>query len=198
MTRMTARRGTAGERSSRRCTAAAVVLAAAAVAAMPAIGADGLAHAQEAAGPAQPQAVQDPPSAEADAAPADPDALPVDTTITIRSTGSSLEFLPAEVAAPAGARVRLRFVNDGTLPHNVVLMKDEADIDMLGQAAFEAADTEYVPLEYEDRMYAYSDLAAPGETVEMTFEVPPPGEYFYVCLYSGHYNMMYGILRSIE
>lgn len=125
-------------------------------------------------------------------------AAPVDTTITIRAAGSSLEFSPARVAVKQGARVRLRFVNDGTLPHNVVLVEDEGDIDALGAAAFEAGKTGYVPLEHQDRMIAYSELAVPGKTVEVTFTAPPAGEYFFVCLYPGHYSMMVGTLRSLR
>jgi plastocyanin len=121
-----------------------------------------------------------------------------DTTITIHTTGSNLEFSPARIAAREGTRVRIRYVNEGTLPHNVVLVKDEADIDMLGLAAFQAGGTDYIPVQHEERMIAYTKLAVPGETVEMTFTVPPAGEYFFVCLYAGHYNMMVGTLRSLK
>lgn len=122
----------------------------------------------------------------------------VDTTITIRTTGSNLEFSPSRISAKAGTRVRIRYVNDGTLPHNIVLVKDEGDIDMLGMAAFQASKTDYVPLQHEERMIAHTELAVPGATVEMTFVVPPAGEYFFVCLYPGHYNMMVGTLRSLN
>jgi azurin len=121
-----------------------------------------------------------------------------DTTISIHSTGSNLEFLPSRISAKQGTRVTIRYANEGTLPHNIVLVKDEADINMLGKAAFEAKETGYVPLEHADRLIAYSDLVVPGETVEVTFEVPPAGEYFFVCLYPGHYNMMVGTLRSLS
>jgi azurin len=121
-----------------------------------------------------------------------------DTTITIRTTGSNLEFSPARVAAKEGTRVRIRYVNDGTLPHNIVLVTDESDIDMLGLAAFQASRTDYIPLEHEARMIAHTKLAVPGETVEMTFTVPPAGDYFLVCLYAGHYNMMVATFRSLK
>jgi azurin len=121
-----------------------------------------------------------------------------DTTITIRSSGTNLEFLPSRISAKQGTRVTVRYVNEGTLPHNLVVVKNEDDIDTLGRAAFEAGDTDYVPLEHESLMIAHTALAAPGETVEVTFVVPPAGEYFFVCLYSGHYNMMVGTLRSLN
>jgi azurin len=121
-----------------------------------------------------------------------------DTTITIRSSGTNLEFLPSRISAKQGTRVTVRYVNEGTLPHNLVVVKNEDDIDTLGRAAFEAGDTDYVPLQHESLMIAHTALAAPGETVEVTFVVPPAGEYFFVCLYSGHYNMMVGTLRSLN
>lgn len=121
-----------------------------------------------------------------------------DTTITIRTTGSALEFSPSRIAVRQGTRVRLVYVNEGTLPHNLVLVRDADDIDMLGMAALDASGTGYVPLQHRDRMIAHSGLAAPGTTVQVVFEAPPPGEYSFVCLYAGHYNMMVGSLRSLR
>lgn len=125
-------------------------------------------------------------------------AVTADTTITIRTTGSALEFVPSRIAVRQRTRVRLVYVNEGTLPHNLVLLWDWDDIDALGRAALDAAATGYVPLQRRDRLIGYSGLAAPGETVHVEFEVPAPGEYPYVCLYAGHYNMMIGTLRSLR
>jgi plastocyanin len=121
-----------------------------------------------------------------------------DTTITVRTVGSNLEFVPAEIAVKAGKRLRIRYVNEGTFPHNVVVVKTESDIDALGLAAFDAGSTGYVPLNMTERMVAHSTLAEPGKTVEFTFVVPAAGQYPFVCLYSGHYNMMMGTLRSLQ
>ena len=125
------------------------------------------------------------------------EASTADTTITLRTVGSNLEFVPSEIAVKAGTRLRIRYVNEGTFPHNVVIVKTEADIDALGLAAFDAADNGYVPTTKTDRMVAHSKLAAPGETVEFEFVVPEPGQYPLACLYPGHYNMMVGMLRSL-
>lgn len=121
-----------------------------------------------------------------------------DTTITLRAAGSTLEFQPPRISAKHGTRVRLRFVNSGTLPHNVVLPRDEGDIDALALAAYGAAESGYVPVDQKDRLLAYSALASPGDTVELTFVVPPPGEYTYICLFPGHANSMFGTLRSLR
>lgn len=120
-----------------------------------------------------------------------------DTTITIRTTGSDLEFVPSTIALRQGTRARIRYINNGAFPHNIAIVRAEADIDVLGVAAFKAASTGYVPMDEKERMFAWSELAEPGSTIEFTFVVPPPGEYPFVCLYSGHYNMMVGTLRSL-
>lgn len=121
-----------------------------------------------------------------------------DTTITIRASGSTLEFTPTRVSAKAGTRLRIRFVNDGTLPHNLVVPKDEDDIDALALAAYQAGETSYVPLSMKEKLVGWTTLASPGESVEMTFVVPAAGEYTYVCLFPGHSNSMLGTLRALK
>lgn len=120
-----------------------------------------------------------------------------DTTIVLRSSSSSMEFDPPAIAVKHGRSVVLRFVNSGTLPHNVVLVRNEDDLDDLAAAASKVGGN-YVPLAQKAKMIAYTTLASPGQTVEMSFVVPPPGEYIYVCLMSGHANTMIGKLRSLR
>lgn len=120
-----------------------------------------------------------------------------DTTITIRANSSTLEFDPPAIAVKQGTRVRIRFINAGSLPHNIVFVKDEDDIDALAAAASKAGG-DYVPIAEQGKMLAYSALASPGQTVELSFVVPPPGQYSYVCLMSGHANSMLGALRSLR
>jgi plastocyanin len=122
---------------------------------------------------------------------------PADTVVEIRAEGSALEFKPDRISLPAGTRVTLRFVNHGTLPHNLVLLSDEGALDTMAKDAYEAASTGFVPEGYEDDMAVYTPLLSPDETVEVTFEVPEPGLYTYVCLFPGHANMMLGTLRSL-
>ena len=119
-----------------------------------------------------------------------------DTTITVRA-GSALEFDPATISLKQGTRVRLLLVNTGTLPHNLVVVRDSSDLDKLAAAASHEGGN-YVPLSLKDRMIGYTALASPGQTVEMVFVVPPPGEYTYVCLMSGHAGVMLGTLRSLR
>lgn len=121
-----------------------------------------------------------------------------DTTITIRASSSTLEFNPTRVSAKAGTRVRIRFVNDGTLPHNLVVPKKDDDIDALALAAYQAGETGYVPMSMKDKLVSWTALASPGESVEATFVVPAAGEYTYVCLFPGHANSMLGTLRALK
>lgn len=121
-----------------------------------------------------------------------------DTTITIRASSSTLEFNPTHVSAKAGTRIRIRFVNDGTLPHNFVVPKRDDDIDALALAAYQAGETGYVPMDMKDKLVSWTALASPGESVEATFVVPAAGEYTYVCLFPGHSNSMLGTLRALK
>ena len=120
-----------------------------------------------------------------------------DTTIIVRANTSTLEFDPPRISAKQGTRVRIRFANVGTLPHNFVIVKDENDIDDLSAKASKVGG-DYVPLAQKDKMIAFTKLASPGQTVEVTFVMPLPGEYTYVCLLSGHSNSMLGTLRSLR
>ena len=120
-----------------------------------------------------------------------------DTTIVIRASSGALEFVPAEIAVKQGTRVRIQFINAGILPHNIVFVRDDDDIDAMAAAAMREGG-DYVPLAMKEKMLGYTRLASPAQTVEVIFVVPPPGQYTYVCLMSGHAGMMLGTLRSLR
>jgi plastocyanin len=129
-------------------------------------------------------------------APASPRAAADTTTITIRSTSAALAFEPDQFTVKAGTTVRIRYINESVMAHNFVIVRTGDDIDVLGAAAYEAGATGFVPMQHKDRMVAYSPLASAGKTVEVTFVAPPPGEYPFVCLVDGHFNVMLGTMRS--
>ena len=118
------------------------------------------------------------------------------TIITIRTTGYNLAFDPDRITVREGDTVRIRYVNESTLGHNLVLVRNEDDIDLLGAAAYDAARTGFVPMEHKDRMIAWTAMASPGQTVEVEFVAPPAGSYPFVCLVDGHFNVMVGTLVS--
>ncbi|MGQ0702476.1 MAG: plastocyanin/azurin family copper-binding protein [Gemmatimonadales bacterium] len=120
-----------------------------------------------------------------------------DTTVTIRTTSSTLQFEPPAVSVQHGTRVRLRLLNEGTLPHNLVIVREEADIDSLAAAASRQGG-DYVPANLKSKLIAWTPLASPGQMVETMFDAPPPGTYPYVCLVSGHAMSMLGELRVLR
>ena len=121
-----------------------------------------------------------------------------DTTITIKALSSTLEFVPASIAVKAGTRLHLRFVNEGTYPHNFVLPRKDDDIDDLAAAAMNAGESGFVPVTMKDKLIAYTGLISPGQVGELDIIVPPPGKYTYVCLFPGHSANMLGTLRSLK
>lgn len=117
--------------------------------------------------------------------------------VALQAEGNTLHFAQIEFAVKAGQPVRLVFENKATaegLSHNVVILADKASIDRVGLAAAQAAENDYIP-EDNDVLF-YTPLAAPGETVEVTFTAPSePGEYPYLCTFPGHYVTMRGVMK---
>lgn len=126
---------------------------------------------------------------------ADPGDPPA-TTVTIEPEGNQLKFATTEFTVEAGQTVKLVFDNTATSPamqHNVLVLNttDDSVVNRVGQAALSASD--FVP--DDDAIVAATDVAKPGETVEVTFTVPSePGTYTYVCTFPGHYVSMQGTM----
>jgi uncharacterized protein len=129
------------------------------------------------------------------------EALSDGETVTIITDGDIMAYDITEIRAMAGNELTIRYVNRGespTMTHNVVVVESEDDIVPIGQAALQTHDRDYIPVEFEDRIIAYTPLAPPGETVEVTLTVPPPGKYPYICTFGGHFMAMQGVLISVE
>ena len=115
----------------------------------------------------------------------------------MQSKGTELSYEPASISARAGETLTIRYENVGEMTHNIVVVKSEQDVPIIGEAAFQAAFTNnWIPTgaDYATRMIAYTPLAGPKETVEVTFTVPPPGEYPFICTYASHWTVMRGRL----
>ncbi len=128
-------------------------------------------------------------------------SVPADSgrVVEIQTTGIDLSYSVAEIEAKAGETLTIRYINASeTLPHNIVFVEEEGDIRPVGIAALKAHANNYIPEDEMDRIIAYSELAHPRDTVELTFTVPSPGVYPYICTYSGHFTMMQGRLISTE
>ncbi len=125
--------------------------------------------------------------------------IPSDTTVVeIVTDGIELSYSLTEIKAKAGSVLTIKYINKSDMSHNIVLVREEADIRPVGVAALQAVANDWVPEDEMDRIIAYSELAYPGDTVEFSFQVPPPGTYPYICTYSAHWTQMQGRLISVE
>lgn len=128
----------------------------------------------------------------------------VDRTVTLHPEGNLLEYEETEFTVAPGETIRVVFENTATsesMLHNVVVLNTEPRKELLwrvGEAGVEAGEeNDYVP--EDEAILAYTPMADPGETVEVTFTAPDePGEYGYVCTFPGHYVSMYGTMQVRE
>lgn len=117
--------------------------------------------------------------------------------IQIASVANEMAFDKTALTVPAGAEVHLVLKNNATistLPHNWVLVKagTEASVALVGLKRGDKAG--YVDV-FDHDMLAFTPMAKPGETTEVTFTAPDEaGKYPYICTMPGHYMMMKGIL----
>jgi azurin len=113
-------------------------------------------------------------------------------TVEIDAT-DDMKYSVTSIPAKAGETLRIRLVSKGTLPkmamaHNVVVLKPGANPADFAQAAMTAQATDYIPPAMKDQVVASTTMAGPGETVEVTFKVPPVvGNLPYLCTFPGHF-----------
>ncbi len=120
------------------------------------------------------------------------------TTVEVSPLGNQMVYQKNEITAKAGTMLTIVVKNTAESPalwHNFVLLKPNADINAIGVAAIQAGpDKGYIPTSND--ILHYTKMAKPGETKKVTFTVPPPGDYPYVCLFPGHFVTMRGVLHS--
>ena len=121
------------------------------------------------------------------------------STITVGTLGDELAYDVVEIRSRAGSEITVEFVNhSGGMPHNIVFVNSDSDINPVGLAALSASKTDYVPTNELDRIFGYTSMAGPGETVSVTIRVPEePGTYPYICTYPGHFTVMQGKLLAL-
>lgn len=122
-----------------------------------------------------------------------------DRTVTIEPVGNQMQYEQTEFTVTAGATVELVFDNTATSPamnHNVVILDstDEEVFQRVGKGGMQAGSAnDYIP--EDEAIIAHTSMAAPGETVSVTFTAPSePGEYGYVCTFPGHWATMQGTM----
>lgn len=117
-----------------------------------------------------------------------------DEVRTIEITGNDrMQFDVTEITATPGEKIRIVYTTKSKIPkaamaHNVVILKQDADVQAFANASAMARDNQYIAPDMEDQIVAATDLAGGGETVEVTFTVPDKlGAYEYICTFPGHY-----------
>lgn len=114
--------------------------------------------------------------------------------LEVGAVASTMTFDKTSLTVPAGAEVHLvlKDAKPGTLMHNWVLVKPgtEAAVAAAGLPAGPAGN--YITPGPD--VLAFTPLAQPGATSEVTFQAPPVGSYPYICSFPGHYLMMKGTL----
>ena len=121
--------------------------------------------------------------------------------IVLRPAGDTIAFdeNSTSFTVQAGQTINLTLENVATLDvmlHNVVILSSNEDdvANRVGMAALVAGEANgFIP--DDQAILAYTPLAQPGETVQVTFEAPAePGTYRYICTYIGHHTLMQGTM----
>ncbi len=115
--------------------------------------------------------------------------------LEIASVGDTMYFDKKTLTVPTGAEVHLTLKNNGKLAvmqHNWVLVKKGAEAKVALAGMEKAPDAGFVVPSSD--VLAYTPLAPPQKTVEVTFTAPAPGDYPYICTFPGHYVVMKGVL----
>ncbi len=97
----------------------------------------------------------------------------------------------------AGQKITLDFKNIGKQPaaamsHNVVILQQGTDVQAFGEAAIPAAATEHIPASMSSDVIAHTKLLGPGQSDKITFTLPDPGVYDFICTFPGHFGSMRG------
>src|SRR5699024_4139232 len=115
------------------------------------------------------------------------------TAETMKAPNGETYLLLQNIEADAGEELRIRLTTASNLPapamaHNWILLKLGVNPTGFAQAATQAKENDYIPQDRTDDIIGHTELAAGGETVEVTFTVPEKtGDYDYLCSFPGHF-----------
>jgi azurin len=100
-----------------------------------------------------------------------------------------------------GQKVVLSFKHIGQLPavamgHNVVILKPGTAVPAFATKCAPAKDTDYIPQDVESKkeIVTYTKMLGGGESDEITFTAPAPGDYPFICSFPGHFAIMQGVM----
>ncbi len=123
-----------------------------------------------------------------------PPKPPEKVDLEIGAVASTMTFDKTSLTVPAGAEVHLvlKDAKPGTLLHNWVLVQPGSEAKVAAAGLPAGAAGNYVTPGPD--VLAFTPLAKPGGTSEVTFQAPAAGSYPYICSFPGHYLLMKGTL----
>lgn len=115
------------------------------------------------------------------------------------TANDQMKYNVTTIEAKAGESLQVVLKNQGTLPkeamgHNWVLLKSGTDMNAFATASMTAKDSDYIAPAQKDKVLAFIKVLGPKQTGDVTFTVPAPGEYTFLCSFPGHYMLMQGKL----
>jgi azurin len=120
----------------------------------------------------------------------------------VELTGNDqMQFNTKAFEVTTGQKVTLSLKHIGQLPaiamgHNVVILKPGTQLPAFAAKCAPAKDHGYIPQDEESKalIVAFTKMLGGGETDEITFTAPAPGEYPYICTFPGHFALMQGVM----
>ena len=109
------------------------------------------------------------------------------------TSNDQMKFSVTSITAKPGELIHLRLKSVGTLPkiamaHNFVLLAKGTDAAAFANVSATASASGYIPAQLKAKVLAFTPLAGPGETVDVTFKAPSArGQYAYLCSFPGHF-----------
>lgn len=124
------------------------------------------------------------------------------TDNTVNLTGNDqMKYDETYFMVKAGEPITLTLKNIGTQPakamsHDVVVLTKGSSFEDFGKAITVAKELDKLSDDKQAEMIAHTKMLGPGESDTITFTLPEPGEYKFLCTFPGHYMSMNGILDA--
>jgi azurin len=115
--------------------------------------------------------------------------------LRIGTVGNTMVYSTSALSVRSGQTVHLTLTNsatDATMSHNWVLAKPGTQDAVAAEAQKAGEAAGFIPLVAD--VLAHTPQVKPGQTGEVTFTAPDPGNYPYLCTNPGHAQSMKGVL----
>ena len=119
----------------------------------------------------------------------------VDKVIKLGVIPGRMLYDKDKIHVKAGEKVKIEFVNNGVMPHNLIVLKSGGDTNKIGQMAMtlgaKGAELGYIPA--SNQILASIKLLNVKQGGELFFIAPDsPQKLPYVCTFPGHFMLMKG------